>query len=183
MDIGSEFYKRYLDGDEEGMNGLIREYSDGLTFYLTTFVRDFDTAEDLMLDTFVKLGTKKPRDNGKGTFKTWLYAIGRNLALDYLRKHKNDPVPDENVEFTADLEDPLRTYLKSERNEVLYRSLRKINADYARGLWLQYFEGLKTEEIAKVIHRTVHATESMLTRARKSLGEELKKEGFTYEDL
>ena len=48
----------------------------------------FDVAvfvEELMEETFYKIITKKPKFNGKYTFKTWLYTIGRNVAIDYLR--------------------------------------------------------------------------------------------------
>ena len=87
MDNGASSYRRFRDnGDESGLIEIIRDYKDGLILYLSSIVGDLNTAEDIAEDTFVVLGTKKPKDKGKSSFKTWLYTIGRNAAIDYMRK-------------------------------------------------------------------------------------------------
>ena len=78
MDNGACSYRRYLAGDDNGLADIIREYRDGLIFFLNGFVNDPDTAEDLAEDVFFRLAVKKPRFREKSSFKTWLYAIGRN---------------------------------------------------------------------------------------------------------
>ena len=118
MDNGASSYRRFRDnGDESGLVEIIRDYKDGLILYLTSIVGNVQTAEELAEDTFVLLGTKKPRDKGKGSFKTWLYTIGRNVAIDHLRKHsKHIEVSIENqAELSA-----MRIWLKlpiSKRNK------------------------------------------------------------------
>ena len=84
MDHGESSYCRFLDGDDEGIAELVKEYKDGLTFYLNSIVGDLCLAEELMQDTFTKLVIKRPRFRGESAFKTWLYTIGRNLATDTL---------------------------------------------------------------------------------------------------
>ena len=87
MDNGASSYRRFRDnGDVHGLDEIIIEYSDGLMLYLTSIVGNIQTAEELTEDTFVLLGTKKPKYKEKSSFKTWLYAIGRNIAIDHLRK-------------------------------------------------------------------------------------------------
>ena len=87
MDNGASSYRRFRDeGDESGLAEIIRDYRDGLIFYLNGFVNNIQVAEELAEDTFVLLGTKKPKDKGIGSFKTWLYTIGRNIALNYLKR-------------------------------------------------------------------------------------------------
>ena len=87
MDNGTENYRRFREnGDPDGLAEIIRDYMNGLILYLNSIVGNIHTAEDIAEDTFVLLGTKKPRDKGKSSFRTWLYTIGRNLAIDYLRK-------------------------------------------------------------------------------------------------
>ncbi len=88
MDNGASSYRRFRDnGDVHGLDEIIIEYSDGLILYLTSIVGNIQMAEELAEDTFVLLGTKKPKFREKSSFKTWLYTIGRNIAIDYLRKY------------------------------------------------------------------------------------------------
>ena len=67
MDNGASSYRRFRDdGDESGLAEIIRDYKDGLIFYLNSFVDNIIIAEELAEDTFVRLGTRKPKDKGKG---------------------------------------------------------------------------------------------------------------------
>lgn len=59
-----------------------------LTKFLIKIVRNKEIASELMQDTFLKAYEKIDQFNGESTFKSWLYAIGRNEALNYLRKNK-----------------------------------------------------------------------------------------------
>ena len=86
MDNGASSYRRFLDGDDNGFVEIVRDYKDGLILYLASFVRNISIAEELTEDTFVRLGIRKPHFSEKSSFKTWLYAIGRNVAVDYIRK-------------------------------------------------------------------------------------------------
>ena len=71
MDNGASSYRRFRDkGDQNGLAEIIRDYADGLILYLNSIVGNIHTAEDLAEDTFVLLGTKKPKDKGKGSFQT-----------------------------------------------------------------------------------------------------------------
>ena len=82
MDNGASSYRRFRDnGDQNALVEIIRDYKNGLILYLTSIVGNVQTAEELAEDTFVLIGTKKPKDKGKGSFKTWLYTIGRNVAI------------------------------------------------------------------------------------------------------
>ena len=72
MDNGASSYRRFREeGDDTGLVEVIREYKDGLTFFIYSIVGDLLVAEDLVEDTFVLLGTKKPKDKQKGSFKTF----------------------------------------------------------------------------------------------------------------
>lgn len=184
-DSGSESYRRYRDeGDESGLVEIIRDYKDGLIFYLCSIVGNISTAEELAEDAFVLLGIKKPRDKGTGSFKTWLYTIGRNVAVDYLRRSKTAEV---NLDECAEIADDERTleaaYLREERKITVHRALRKLKAEYRAVLWLIYFEELSSREAATVMGKSVHNIETLAYRARKALKAQLEKEGFIYEEL
>ena len=85
MDNGASSYRRFLDGDDNGITEIVEIYKDGLILYLNGYVNNIFVAEELTEDTFFRLIIKKPKYSGKSTFKSWLYAIGRNVAIDYIR--------------------------------------------------------------------------------------------------
>ena len=184
MDNGACSYRRFLDGDDNGFVDIVRDYKDGLILYLHSFVRNISVAEELAEDTFVKLGIKKPRFSEKSSFKTWLYAIGRNVALDYLRRRsRHEMVPLDDCDALADAQTLENDFLREERKIVIHRAMNTLKAEYRQVLWLVYFEELSAREVAAVMRKSVHSVETLTYRARQSLRSELMKEGFQYEDL
>ena len=186
MDNGAESYRRYREnGDNSGLIEIIRDYKDGLILFLSSIVGDVHTAEDLAEDTFVLIGTKKPKDKGKSSFKTWLYTIGRNIAIDYLRKQKrrSEQPLDTVSEVSDDESDIENAYLRQQQKIMIHRALRKLKPEYRQVLWLEYFEQLSMKETAKLMKKSVHSTEMLASRARKALKAQLGKEGIKYERL
>lgn len=185
MDNGAVCYRRFLDGDDNGFVEIIRDYKDGLILYLCGITGNVHLAEDLTEDTFVKIITKKPKFAGKSTFKTWLYAIARNVAFDYLRKNKDvQQVSTEELHYLQSDEESLeRAYIKEEERIELHRAMDKLLPDYKQALWLTYFEEFSAKEVSQIMHKSVHSVETLLYRARRSLKAELEREGFVYEGL
>lgn len=184
MDSGAESYRRFLDGDDGGMEEIIRDYKDGLILYLNGLTGNIYIAEELMEDTFFKLVTKKPRFSGKSLFKTWLYSIGRNAAIDGMRRRsKMAHTPIEECYDISDEESIEREYLKEEQKIQLHKALGKLNPDYRQVLYLTFFEDFKNEETAKIMRRSKRQIENLLYRAKQSLKSVLEKEGFEFEIL
>lgn len=163
---------------------IIKEYKDGLIFYLNSIVGNIHTAEELAEDTFVLLGTKKPRDKGTGSFKTWLYTIGRNIAIDSLRRRRKCELSEaEYADISADEASLEDSYLLEERKITVHRALNSLKPEYRQVLWLMYFEDLSAKETAYIMKKSVHSIETLAYRARKSLKLILETEGFIYEEL
>ena len=185
MDNGASSYRRFLQGDDDGIVEIIKDHKDGLMLYLNSFVQNIHLAEDLTEDTFVKLIARRPRFSGKSTFKTWLYSIGRNVALDHLRKNAKLPaVPvEETMALIADEADAARKYLQTERKLQVHKALKQLNKEYSQVLVLVYFEDFQNEQVASIMGKSKKQIENLVYRAKLSLKSELEKEGFVYEDL
>ncbi len=155
MDIGAAGYRRFLDGDDGGIEEIIAAYKEALTLYLAGFCGDISTAEDLMEDVFVKLVVDRPAFRGKSSFKTWLFAIAGNVARDYLRKSRRRGYV------------PIQELTNEPGGQVLY---------------LTFFEGFSNSEAAKIMRKTNRQVENLLYRAKQSLKSEMRKEGYKYEE-
>ena len=72
MTCDEALYRQYLSGDDEGLNALMKKYGNPLTLYIDSYLHDVHESEELMLDVFAYLFTKKPRIRDGG-FKAYLY--------------------------------------------------------------------------------------------------------------
>lgn len=186
MDNGASNYRQFCNnGDDSGLAEIIKEYKDGLILFLTNIVGDINIADDIAEDTFVLIGTKKPKFKESCSFKTWLYAIGRNIAVDYLRKSRKhlDVSIYETYELIDEEADLEALYIREERKIIVHRALRQLKKEYQQVLWLIYFEELSNKETAKIMKKSVHNIETLVYRARNALKNQLEKEGFNYENL
>lgn len=184
MDHGKNWYEMFLDGDDTGMERIIIRYNEGLVFYLYKLVGSIGLAEELAEDTYVLLCTKKPKNKNKSSFKTWLYTIGRNLAIDQLRRmSRRKTVPIESCFDIGDNDsDPENVYLRDETKITLNGAMKQLKAEYQQVLWLVYFEELSYKEIAQIMHKSIHATQMLASRAKQALKNVLIKEGVCYEN-
>lgn len=186
MEYANELYQRFIqNGDTVALTALVAEYRDGLILYLNSLVGDLHTAEDLAEETFAVLLTKKPRHNQSAGFKTWLYTIGRRLAFNHLRYQKRHP--DQSLEDVPTLQNGQNTpdglLALKERSQSLHRGLLALPTQYRQVLWLIYFEQFSMKQSATILHKTVHATETLAYRARNALRQWFEQEGLQYENL
>ena len=173
-------YIRFLTKrDEEALKTLLERHREKLTLFIYGYVRDMDDAEDLMMEAFARAAAKESWSGEGSSFKTWLFSIGRKLALMYIRKRKISPVP-----LGEDVPDnkavPDFDLLRSERDNHLYRALEQLNPDYRQALTLIYFEDMSHDEAAKVMNKTKKQMYHLVSRGRERLKETLKGMGFDY---
>lgn len=184
MDQGKKDYEIFLSGDDSGLAEIIRNYKDGMIFYLNSFVHNLFIAEELTEEVFVKLVIKKPKFKSDSAFKTWLYSIGRNTALSYLRrKQRKDFVVEESLEVNETERELENHYIAKEEQRILHRAMQLLKPEYRQVLHLVYFEGFSHKETAKIIGKTVHNVETLTYRARLALKSKLREEGFMNEKL
>ena len=87
MACDETLYRQYLSGDDAGLEVLMKKFGDPLTLYIDGYLHDVLEAEELMLDVFAYLFTKKPRIRDGG-FKAYLYKAARHMALRHKSKRK-----------------------------------------------------------------------------------------------
>ena len=178
MENGAGSYLRFLNGDNSAFVELVRAYNDGLILFLNTILKDIHVAEEAADDTFLKLYVDRPVYKNDYSFKTWLYTIGRNTALNYLKKikrHKYSPLED--FCYFSDNTDIEAEYIQGERNIIIYQCIKALKEEYSRVLFLTYFEGLSNSESAQVMGRSNRQITQLLYCAKKALKDELERRG------
>lgn len=168
-------YAKFINGDITGFENLVIKHKDHLIYYLYNIVKDVLLAEDFAQDAFVEIIIHKERYNFKGRFKTYLYTIGRNKAVDYIRKNSRLLFVDdfkEQIDEESELESKI---IKKEEKQELYKAIKELKKDYKEAIILVDFEGLSYKEAAKVLKKSVPQLKVLLHRARKSLADKLTK--------
>lgn len=145
----------------------------GLAFQ---YVRNHQDAEDLLQEIFFRaFGSLSGFDPGRGAaFSTWLYRIGINVSINFLRKKKLElkhRQAEENCMSQQDdcRSDPERQLLSREILESVERCLDELSPRQRMIFILKHFQGLKVREISQVMKCSEGSVKKQLFRAVKRL--------------
>ncbi len=82
---------RYLEGQQGAISLLIERHSARVRSYIRMMVKDYDLAEDLFQETFIKavrvIDSGRYTDNGR--FLSWVLRIAHNIVIDHFRSKKS----------------------------------------------------------------------------------------------
>lgn len=150
--------------DEPSVSALLQLYDEALPHvygYLAHRCDSAATAEDLTADTF--LAALAACQNGSEVNLPWLIGTARHKLVDHWRRSgRNQQLLEELWEGTepqVDSNDPVDALRV---RDVLTRLLPHHRA----ALTLRYLDGLPVDQVAVLLERSLHATESLLMRAK-----------------
>lgn len=178
-------YQRYLAGEENVINTLVERYGDRLLFYICGYIHDIHMAEDLMMESFSLLLTKPRAIHEDGSFKSYLFKIGRNLTIQYVRKklhYKTVSFDDLDYEIESEMRTDAKI-LQMERHYQIHKALGRIAAAYREALYLFYFDEMNYNEIALVMNKNKKQVANLIERGRKALKAILDKEGYFADEF
>lgn len=171
-------YRRWLEGDDGGLEALMHKYGGPLTLYLDGYLHDVHEAEDLMIEVFAYLLAKKPRIRDGG-LKAYLYQSARHMALRHRRRLRPCFCLDELGEGPEEallIEEVVKT---RERNRILHLCMEQLNPSYREALYLTYFEGMSYLQAAEVMGKSEKQITNMVYRGKQSLRGLLERKGIT----
>lgn len=172
-------YRRYVGGDDEGLNGLMERYGDSLTFYINGYLHDLHESEDLMVEAFSYLIAKKPniRDGG---FRSYLYKTARHLALRHkARNHLRQTFCFDDLEADAESQAFAEEVIQTEeRNRVLNLCMEQLQPDYREALYLVYFENMSHAEAGVIMGKSQKQVSNLVCRGKEALRKKVEKEGI-----
>jgi RNA polymerase sigma-70 factor (TIGR02960 family) len=146
-------------------------------------VGNFDEAEDLVQETFLRAW--KARERFSGNVRAWLYKVATNACLDALRRSRRragpsfaeipwiQPYPDRLLDQVAPREDePDAVVVARESIELAYLALiQRLPPRQRAVLIVRDVLGWSAAETAELLDTSVAAANSALQRARATLDE------------
>jgi len=179
---GEELYSQYLAGDEGAFESLVALYEKDLFHFILNIVRDHHDAKHLTIEAFARLAVRGKNFAGKSTLKTYLFAIGKNLAVRHAAKHKgkNNVSYDEIMGVLTDERDtPEFAMERDENKRHLNEAMLELKPDHRAVLRLLYFEDMSYRQAGKALHKSERQIEGLARRAKKALKEKLVNRGVS----
>jgi len=104
-DADADVLARYREGDASAFDELVKKYGPFIQRLCLRYVKDEEDAKDVAQRVFVRAFEKLDSFRGASSFRTWLYRIAVNMALNHVRGAPPiDPLPSEDVAaFTSSL--------------------------------------------------------------------------------
>jgi RNA polymerase sigma-70 factor, ECF subfamily len=166
-------------GDRDAMRVLFGRQNVRLFRFLTRFVVDAATAEDLVSEVFIEVWRNAGRFEARSQVSTWLLAIARHKALSALRRRSTDELDDGVTEFIEDPSDnPEIALLKTERSEILRDCLEQLSPPHREIIDLVYYHERTIDDVAKIIGVPPNTVKTRMFYARKRMGELLAARGL-----
>jgi RNA polymerase sigma-70 factor (ECF subfamily) len=167
--------------DPDLLDRLIEQYQHRLLRYLVYLSGNRELAEDLFQETWIRVLERGYQYDGKHEFSTWLYAVARNLTIDYFRKKSPLSLDglmedEEHPQLEPADNRPLawEVVQQHEQAERISAALVSIPAEYRETVMLRFQEGLALDEIATVTGTKLGTVKSRLYRGLNLLMSRLK---------
>src|SRR4030042_3444732 len=106
--------------NQNAFNPLVEKYAEKIRRYISRVIGNWDEAEDLTQDVFIKAYQNINSFNPKLKFSSWLYRIAHNESVNFIKKHYRF----KQVEF----KDKIKNKLVIEKN-ILEKIIEKDNAE------------------------------------------------------
>jgi RNA polymerase sigma-70 factor (ECF subfamily) len=179
-----ELIAAFQQGREEAFNILVGRYKHPLINYAYRYLGDYDEADDVVQEAFVRVFRNKHAYQPIAKFSTWLYTITTNLAKTQLRRRKRRII----LSITGrggdredkDFEIPDSRYAadtqaeSSLKHALIQKALAEINPKYREVVVLCDIQEMSYEEICSITGLNIGTVKSRLNRGRTKLQKLLK---------
>jgi RNA polymerase sigma-70 factor (ECF subfamily) len=189
-----ELLAAFQQGDAGAFERLLRRHRGPLFTFLLRMLGDRERAEDLAQETFLRVvkGAADWRERAK--FKTWLYAIARNLCFDHARRDKfrrtdsldgsaegADGEEGQSLAETIASPDagPDRAAANAQLKPMLIRALQALPDEQREVFILREQSGLAFKEIAELQGVNENTVKSRMRYALEGLRAQLEQSGVT----
>lgn len=129
--------------------------------------RDHSAAEDILQQVYIKVWDKAGRfERDLASPITWLCAIARNTAIDWVRKHgaARPPISDADATGSSDIKGALEALAENESRNAIFDCLETLPLNQQKAIRLAFFDGSSHSELAHILKVPLGTTKSWIRR-------------------
>ena len=157
-----QLVRQATGGDLDAFEELVRRLQRQVYGFAVHHLRDFDEAQDLTQEIFVKLYRNLARFDSSRPFEPWFWKLATNTTINYRRKRVPAPT-DQDLDLTGEPVDQVQ------HDPALVDALAQLDPAYRLPILLHYYADLSLEQVASSLGATLPAVKSRLHRARALL--------------
>lgn len=155
-------------GDREAFCALVDQYRERVIDVVYRMCGDPALAEDAAQIAFLRAWQNLPRYQPRAAFRSWLYRIAVNAALDLLRRER-PTTPVDTLELPAAGPQPEAAYEEQERAHLVRKAVLALPEGSRAALVLREYHSLSYKEIADALDISIGTVMSRLNYARTKL--------------
>lgn len=179
VEVSCDTLQRASQGDIEAFEQLYKAASGFVYNVAFRVTRNSADAEEVTQDVFMKIYHNLKGFQFRSAFKTWVYRVTMNTAINYYRRsrgEKHDRVDYESVSGSVpDASSTAETIIQHDNETRLAVLLDMLSPEHKSCVLLREIEGLSYQEIAATLQIPVNTVRSRLKRAREALLEKAGK--------
>ena len=183
QDSDTILFEAFKIGDRDAFSVLVARYANKLYFFLLSFVKDSETAKDLLQEVFIKIYTNAHQFKAGANFKPWLFTIARNTAFDFLKKKSSTPFSfltegEEDQDFDLEQDEALSPEIITDEKLFFLRmsqALNELAQIQSVVIELRLYHDMSFVEIADLLGKPVNTVKSQYLRGLKRLREKFEK--------
>lgn len=167
--------EKIISGDKKAFETLFNEYYDRLAYYAFQYLKDKDSAEDVVQELFAKLWINRQQLSVETSLNAYLYGAVRNACLNQLKHQKVKEAHITSTVFSTVDNNYISNEIDAKDLEKLIKScIIDLPPERQRIFLLSREQGLKYQEIATKLDISVKTVESQMGKALRFLRERLK---------
>ena len=151
------------------MKALYERHSDPLHRFLQSRLRDPFEAADVMQETFLEVWRSAARFEGRSSVRTWIFGIGRNKAVDRIRRGSREVVTEPDDSLPDQSPDPEAVAVAASDAARLRGCIGRLGPSHRAAIQLAYFQDLPYAEIAAVEGVPVGTVKTRIMHAKRLL--------------
>jgi len=181
-----ELIQRYVAGEEDAFQELVRQYKDSVYGFLRRFLSRSDLVEDVFQETFMQLYVSRDTFDVTRPLRPWLFTIAANKAKDALRRMQRSESAylgnmfdgeEHTIEDALNVLDydssmPYDDLVRNETAESVKRVIAKMPEKLREIILLAYFHKFSYAEIAGILGIPVGTVKSRLHTAVSRFAED-----------
>jgi RNA polymerase sigma-70 factor (ECF subfamily) len=162
-------------GDEEAFRVLVERHGRAVYRLAYRMTGKAEDAEDVVQETLIRAYRQLSRFEARANFSTWLYRIGFNCAVDYLRArpHREAPETHETLDArsapvgtTPSMDDMVYA---GEIGERVQEALRELSPQERAAFLMRHYHGCSIDEICSSLGLKTNAAKHSIFRAVKKM--------------